>query len=352
MKSAAPPCGANSQIEPDAATRALAATIRDQRRVKSQLPGAHTGFNRYPSASPTLLLVSEPGSPPRISHFGDARSALAQALALQRNAVDRNQMKIAAVPAAEGEAEARSILTSVEPGTIAAALGVFDQFRHWSPFTFGERRTSPTGQSIRCLVSEISRHRLLVLPTVEKPEPPGPAEFSIAVLPVQDRSAAAGDYNLGDVLSEEIIHRLSRYRGLTVAAPSAGQSFRSLGHSIDNARRMLGVNYLVDGTLLRDGDRLMVHLTLTDLRDNRLVFSHKFDGRFPGLMFDQNELIDQIATHRIPQGRGCGNPARRKSTHPAYRSVRVVLAGAFRPPPLRDFAGERRGWPSTTSAGP
>lgn len=288
------------QIEPDVATRALASTIRSQRQVKSQPGSGAAAFNRYPPPSRTLLLVAEADRAARGHYFDDARSALARALEMQRSAADPAKVTIAvtsaAGDAAEREAEAAAILRETEQGTIAVAPVVFEQFRHWSPFTFGERRTLATGQVINCLLSEISRHRMQVLPTVLEPEAGSVTEFSVAVLPILDRSPAAGDDNLGDVLSEEIIHRLSRYRGLTVAAPSAGQSFRSLGHSLDRARRMLGVNYLVDGNILREGDRLQVHLTLTDLRDNRLVFSHKFDGSFPGLLFDQNELTDRIAT--------------------------------------------------------
>ena len=288
------------QIEPDIATRTLASAIRTQRQTKSKSAGGVAAFNRYPAASPTLLLVSEPDSSAGLRYFDNARSALAEALDIQRSAADPAAVTIVVAPAAgdaaEREAEAAAILEQTERGEIAVASAVFDQFRHWSPFTFGERRTLATGQVTHRLLSEISRHRLLVLPTVMEPEASSATEFSVAVLPIVDRSPAAGDYSVGDVLSEEIIHRLSRYRGLTVAAPSAGQSFRSLGHSVEGARRMLGVNYLVDGNILRDGNRLLVHLTLTDLRDNRLVFSHKFDGSFPGLLFDQNELTDQIAT--------------------------------------------------------
>lgn len=150
----------------------------------------------------------------------------------------------------------------------------------------------------------MAHHRLQVIPTLPEPSATEAPEFSVAVLPFHDLSSTASELSLGELLAEEILHRLSRHRGLTVAAPSAGQSFRRFGHPISKARQMLGVSYLVDGRILRDGERLVAHLTLTDLRQDRLVFSHKFDGLFPGLLLDQNDLADQIASVLFHKAQG------------------------------------------------
>jgi TolB-like protein len=135
-----------------------------------------------------------------------------------------------------------------------------------------------------------------VLPTLRTPDARLSAEFSVCVLPLQDWSPDAGELALGDVLAEEITHRLSRYRNLTVAAPSAGQSLRRLGIPPEHVRATVGVSYVVDGSVLRDGDRLQIRLTVEDLRTKHLVFSHRFDGAFASLPFQQGEMIDQIAT--------------------------------------------------------
>ena len=116
------------------------------------------------------------------------------------------------------------------------------------------------------------------------------------MLPSKDRSPNAEGFALGDVLAEEITHRLSRFRNLTVAAPSAGQAFRARGFPIDEAESKLGVNYLVDGNVFRSNDRLRVNLTLTDLRTNILVFSDQFDGSFELIFSHQGNLIDRIST--------------------------------------------------------
>lgn len=288
------------QIEPDAETRQLASRIRGQRLASPSAAVHERPFNRYPPASPATILVVGTVNGESLHHFAVARDALTSALEIRRNADDPFAVAIAVVHSTgdqeEDRREARTILQDAERGSVIVTSAIYDQFEHWSPFAFGERRSLNSGHKVHSLISEITRHRLLVLPTVETPRVAPASEFSVAILPLVDRSPDASDYGLGDHFSEEVTHRLSRYRGLTAAAPSAAQSFRSFGYPLDQSRHMLGVNYLVDGNILRESDQLQIRLTVTDLRDNRLVFSHRFDGAVADFLFGQGDLVDQIAS--------------------------------------------------------
>lgn len=278
------------QVDPESATRALAATIRAQRQLRAAEDRQAPVFSRYPAATPALVTIDGVGRTVTTQRFASAAEALGHALTVLRSAPQPRTTRIV-VSGQEAEA-----MQHVEPGQVTVTADVVAQFRHWSPFSFDAGRTLPDGRVTHRLLSELAHHRLQVLPTRPEPAPAEVPEFSVAVLPFHDLTRAASDLSLGELLAEEILHRLSRHRGLTVAAPSAGQAFRSLGHALDKARQMLGVTYLVDGRILRDAERLVVHLTLTDLRQDRLIFSHRFDGLFPGLLLDQNDLADQIAS--------------------------------------------------------
>jgi DNA-binding SARP family transcriptional activator/TolB-like protein len=286
------------QVEPDALTRKLASDIRAQRRSP-----ARNAFSRYPGRSPALCFIGnrdagalELAAPLR---HDDAQAALWQALHLKRS--DPGSRVAIAVVQDTGNSEcdsrpAAALLRAAEPGEIAVAAEVYEQFRHWSPFAFEARKTGQGEPSSYRLLGEIERHRLQVTPILQRPDARPSSGLSLCVLPLQDWSPDAGEFGLGDLLAEEITHRLSRYRNLTVSAPSAGQSLRRLGDAPELARTALGVKYLVDGSVLRDGDRLQIRLTVEDVETSRLVLSHRFDGAFSSLLKQQSEVIDQIAT--------------------------------------------------------
>lgn len=292
------------QIEPDAETRRLAREIRAQRQGRAGEPRPAEAFRRYPDARPTIVFSypagqdAAGGGPP--TSFPDAQAALSAALEQSRGTDDLNAIALAVVPdssdANADRAEADALAARAEPGTIAVHGRVYDQFRHWSPFTFSAIDSNRGGSEAYLLLSEMPRHRLQVMPANEAPHIEPFSEFSVAVLPFADRSPNASEFALGDVVAEEITHRLSRFRNLTVAAPSAGQAFRVKGFEIGEARTRLGVNYLVDGSLFRADDRLRVGLTLTDLRNGILVFSDHFEGAFDAIFSHQDDVIDRIAT--------------------------------------------------------
>ncbi len=295
------------QIEPEGQTRKLASEIRARRHVVpfGASAGKQSGeaFKRYPTAKPVLVFTAP--QPPDGAlfaqrRFDSAEHALVEALEIRRQALNPNAT-ITAVVSDTGNREsdcesAAKLVACAEPGDIVVSGQTFEQFRHWSPFAFEPGRVGPDGTPSHRLVSEIRRHRLQVNPTVLSPQREPLSEFSVGVLPLNDRSPNAGEFALGDLLAEEITHRLSRYRNLTVAAPSAGQSLKSMGLPSERARSALGVNYLVDGNVFRHGDKLQIRLTLSDLRENRLVLSHHFDGAFESIHSAQGELTNQIAT--------------------------------------------------------
>lgn len=293
------------QVEPDAETRKLAAGIRAQRLGTSSDAEPSVAFQRYPTSSPTLVFtmvrrLSDSGQDqPR--QFQDAQSALSAALEQFRLADDPGSVTLSIVPytgqTSPDRTSAKALIDCAAPGTIVVHERIYEQFRHWSPFSFEPNDPGRDDRQTYRLVSEMPRHKLQVMPANASPEVDPMAEFSVAVLPLKDRSPNAGDFALGDVMAEEITHRLARFRNLTVAAPSAGQAFRAQGCPIDDAQGKLGVNYLVDGNVFRSDDRLRVSLTLTDLRTNSLVFADHFDGSFELIFSHQGNLIDRISTN-------------------------------------------------------
>ena len=104
----------------------------------------------------------------------------------------------------------------------------------------------------------------------------------IGVLPMNCVGLAAEDAYLGPGLAEEITAALSRFRWMfVVASTSLGRHVAEHG-SDAGIRRHFALDFLVDGTIQRGGDRIRINIKLLDLRaGNQIVWSRRFDRRSP-----------------------------------------------------------------------
>jgi TolB-like protein len=129
--------------------------------------------------------------------------------------------------------------------------------------------------------------------------------YSIAVLPLENLNQAPDTDYLADGLTDEIIHNLSIIEGLAVRSRTS--SFALKGHP-RNARdtgRALGVDYLMEGSVLRRGARIRVEAQLIRVRDDVPIWSQQFDRDAADLFAVQDEISTQVANSlRLQLGRG------------------------------------------------
>src|ERR1700730_3318970 len=128
---------------------------------------------------------------------------------------------------------------------------------------------------------------------------------SIAVLPLENLNQALDTDYLANGLTDRTIHNLSVIRGLAVRSRTS--SFALKGHP-RNARdtgRALGVDYLMEGSVLRRGARIRVEAQLIRVRDDVPIWSHQFDRDAADLFAVQDEISIQVANSlRLQLGRG------------------------------------------------
>ncbi|MFO1059884.1 MAG: hypothetical protein U1E53_23320 [Dongiaceae bacterium] len=114
-------------------------------------------------------------------------------------------------------------------------------------------------------------------------EPPADAVLearraSIAVMPFADLSGAAGQPgNAADGLVHDIITRLAKLRILFVIAQGTVFALRDRRVAPEEAGRLLNVDYMVSGSLQRQGGRLTVAIELAETRSARIVWAEVFD---------------------------------------------------------------------------
>jgi class 3 adenylate cyclase len=92
---------------------------------------------------------------------------------------------------------------------------------------------------------------------------------SVAVLPFKNLSPDAGQDFFSDGVSEDIINAIGRFSNLLVAAKSASFQFKGRNVSPEEAGRVLGARYLVEGSVRR-GRRPAAHHRRVDRGGDRI----------------------------------------------------------------------------------
>ena len=144
-------------------------------------------------------------------------------------------------------------------------------------------------------------HRLAVLPTV--PVQSFSGQESIAVLPFKVFSAqddSTGDEYLGVGLADALITRLSNVRRLIVRPTSSVLRYR--GETVDPviAGRDLNVDYVIDGSLRRVGNRLRVTAQLLNISEGVTRWAEQFDEESTDVLKLEDSISEQVAAALLP----------------------------------------------------
>jgi TolB-like protein/Tfp pilus assembly protein PilF len=127
----------------------------------------------------------------------------------------------------------------------------------------------------------------------------------IAVLPLESLSGDQADTYFADGLTDEIIRNLSGVDGLAVRSRTSSFVFKSTPRNVRDVGRQLRADYLVEGSILRDGDRLRVNARLIRVSDDLPVWSDRFDRELTDVFAIQNEIARGIVNQlRLNLGRG------------------------------------------------
>src|SRR5215212_611164 len=145
-------------------------------------------------------------------------------------------------------------------------------------------------------------HRLAALPTIagqlrEDQE-------SIAVLPFRilgPPGENTGDEYLGIGLTDALITRLSNVQRLVVRPTSS--VLRYHGAAIDPliAGRDLGIDYVIDGSLRRAGNRIRVTAQLLSISDGKTQWAEQFDEDSTDVLQIEDSISEKVASALLPQ---------------------------------------------------
>jgi len=127
---------------------------------------------------------------------------------------------------------------------------------------------------------------------------------SIAVLPFLDLTDAMNQEPFADGMTEELIDKLSKVPGFRV--PSATSSFYFKGKlwprsqaipqiTIADIAKMLGVAYVLDGSVRKSGTRLRVDARLIRADNGFVIWSESYDRPFGDILMVQDDIAGEVA---------------------------------------------------------
>lgn len=118
---------------------------------------------------------------------------------------------------------------------------------------------------------------------------------SLAVLPLQNLSGDPGQDYFADGMTEEVIGRLSMIRGLRVVSRTSIMQFKDARPPAPVIAKELGVDALVEGSVIRDGGRVRVHAQLIRAATDEHFWSAIYDRELGDALALESEVAQAIA---------------------------------------------------------
>ena len=156
---------------------------------------------------------------------------------------------------------------------------------------------------------------------------------TVAVLPFRASSGHEMEEYFGSGITEDIINGLSRSHAFHVIARASTLRFAKRSMDLQEIASLLGVNYVMDGSVRRQGDKLRITAELVDVALNRSIWSETFDGSADDLFDFQDTIVAAVVGSFEPRLKAHGiKRVRNRSTESldAYDCVLKAASELYR----------------------
>jgi len=126
---------------------------------------------------------------------------------------------------------------------------------------------------------------------------PSSGRLMMAVLPFENLTGDAGQDYFSDGLTEEMIAQLGRLdpQRLGVIARTSVMHYKHSQEQLEQIADELGVQYVLEGSVRRDSDKVRISAQLIQMKDQTHLFSRQYDRELSSLLALQGEIAQEIA---------------------------------------------------------
>jgi len=122
-----------------------------------------------------------------------------------------------------------------------------------------------------------------------------PKITSLAVLPLDNLSGDPSQEYLADQMTEELCGRLARIHNLRVISRTSVMRLKGTKLSLPEIAKMLGVDALVEGSVIRQGNRVRVHAQLIRGSTDEHLWADEYDGELGDVLALESDVAQSIA---------------------------------------------------------
>jgi TolB-like protein/cytochrome c-type biogenesis protein CcmH/NrfG len=130
---------------------------------------------------------------------------------------------------------------------------------------------------------------------------PAPDRPAIAVLPFTNMSGEPEQEYFSDGISEDIITALSKLRWFLVIARNSSYIYKGKAVHLKQVADELGVRYVLEGSVRKDGDRVRITAQLNDVMTGSHIWAERYDRELAGVFAVQDEITEAIVAAIEPQ---------------------------------------------------
>ncbi len=151
-----------------------------------------------------------------------------------------------------------------------------------------------------------------------------PGIHSLAVLPLHNLSNDPQQEYFSEGMTEELITDLAKISQLKVISHTSVQRYTGTTKPLPEIARELGVDAVVEGSVMRSGDHVRITAQLIDARSDRHIWAENYERDFQDVLALQDEVAQRIASEigvsltESEQLRMAGNLKVDPAAHEAY----------------------------------
>ena len=138
--------------------------------------------------------------------------------------------------------------------------------------------------------------------TDQPPEANEPGQtYSIAVLPLRNLSGDADQDYFSDGLTDALIARIAKNPSMRVTSLTSVMGYKNVNRPIADIADELNVSHVIEGSVLRIGDKVRITAQLIEARTDRHLWAESYERNGADVLAIQNDVVRRIATSLLGQ---------------------------------------------------
>jgi TolB-like protein/DNA-binding SARP family transcriptional activator/Flp pilus assembly protein TadD len=124
---------------------------------------------------------------------------------------------------------------------------------------------------------------------------PDVASSCVAVIPLANYSGDRSQNDLADAITDGLITELARYQRLSVISRTSVSQYKATRKPLPEIARELGCNTVLEGSIVRGGDRVLIDAQLVNAASDRHLWAERYERAVTDLPALERDVAEAVA---------------------------------------------------------